>query len=96
MKPEYHEGPYLGQPSAGFFFASDFFTASFQSPSIFNISGLGPRFIGVFFVVLGMGGNRRFIHEPLSFRRLDRQYCTLSVIQLTPIPNEIELPEIAM
>ena len=87
---------YLGHPLTGFFLVMDFFTASFQSPSIFNRSGLGPRFSGAFFAVLGMRHDRRFVHEPLSFRRLDRQHSALSVIQLTPIPDEIELPEIAV
>lgn len=34
---------YFGQPSAGFFFANDFFTASRQFPSNLRRSGLGPR-----------------------------------------------------
>jgi hypothetical protein len=33
---------YFGQPSAGFFFSSDFLTASFQSQSILSSSGFGP------------------------------------------------------
>ena len=33
----------FGHPVAGFFLARDFFTASFESPSIFNRSGAGPR-----------------------------------------------------
>ena len=40
---------YLGQPSAGFFFSSDFFIASFQSPSILSKSGLGPGDVCFFF-----------------------------------------------
>jgi hypothetical protein len=36
--------PYLGQPSAGFFFCMDFFTASCQVSLIFKTSGLGPGF----------------------------------------------------
>ena len=82
----------LGHPAAGFFFSRDFFTASFQSPSILNSSGLGPRLSGAFSAALGMMGNRRFIHESLSFRCLDRQHGTLSVIQLAPVPHEVKLP----
>jgi len=38
-----HDG-YFGQPSGGFFLASDFLIASCQSISIFKTSGFGPRF----------------------------------------------------
>jgi hypothetical protein len=34
--------PYLGQPSAGFFFDRDFFIRAFQSPWSFSLSALGP------------------------------------------------------
>jgi hypothetical protein len=44
---------YFGQPSAGFFFASDFLIASFQSPSSFKRSSLGPGLAG-FFVGRGL------------------------------------------
>src|ERR1035441_7740521 len=44
---------YSGQPSGGFFFESDFFTASFQLPSSFSTSGLGPRLAG-FLAVFGL------------------------------------------
>jgi hypothetical protein len=33
---------YFGHPPAGFFFASDFFIASSQLPSIFRVSAAGP------------------------------------------------------
>ena len=38
---------YLGHPSGGFFFRRDRRIASFQSPSILSMSGLGPRFAPV-------------------------------------------------
>lgn len=50
-------GSSFGHPAAGFFFVRDFFTASFQLPSILRRSGLGPRLTGVE-AVLGMRGNR--------------------------------------
>src|SRR5208283_3080570 len=36
--------PYFGQPSGGFFFCNDRFTAPFQSPLILRIVGFGPDF----------------------------------------------------
>ena len=33
---------HFGQPSAGFFLDSDFFTRSFQLPLSFNLSAFGP------------------------------------------------------
>jgi hypothetical protein len=46
-----HSRFYFGDPLAGFFFANDFVTASFQSPSIFSIggfrAGLGFAFFGL-------------------------------------------------
>ena len=50
----------FGQPSGGFFFVRDCFTASRQSPSILSVSGLGPGvarcFLGFLrLAVLGMG-----------------------------------------
>ena len=57
---------YFGQPSFGFFFNRDFFTASRQLPSTFNTSAFGP-------------GVARFLEILLRFFAILNSLCTSSV-----------------
>lgn len=98
---------YFGQPRAGFFFWSDFFTASCQSPSILSMSGLGPG-VFLFFGRFGLCWLRTlgmnplcscdwwFVHQTLSFGGLDCPDGTLAIVQLAIVPQEIVLPQVTM
>ena len=82
---------YLGQPSVGFFFDKDFFTASCHLPSILRVSGLGPVLVGCFFLAgLDMVWGR-LVCEPLSLSRFYRQNRSLAVIQPAVVPKKIVL-----
>ena len=83
----------LGQPSAGFFLESDFFTASCHLPSILRVAGFGPAVFSL--VPPSLGLSSLIVCQSLSLCRFD---CKLfsPVIQFTSIPNKIKLPKIAM
>ncbi len=76
--------------------------AAFQLPSILRISGLGPgvslgfgfcRFVATLFA---LRCDWRSVHKALSFGSLDRSLDAFAVVQLAIVPNEVELPDVAM
>jgi hypothetical protein len=100
---------YFGQPSAGFFLDRDFFTRSFQFPLSFNLSAFGPgvafflewfELLTAFFLLTSLNilplRNWVFVHQSLSFGCFHGKDGAFAIIQLPIVPEEIELPEIAM
>lgn len=97
----------FGQPSAGFFFASDFFMASRQLPSSLRRSAFGPRvaaFLAGFFLagivtIIGLSvvvDKRDTVEQALAFRCLYACDCTLAIVQLAIVPQKIVVPEVAV
>jgi hypothetical protein len=82
----------FGPSGHGFFLGKGLFDGGFPVPVDLQQVWLRVA-LGAFF--LGMG-YCAFIHETLSFRRLDCQHRALSIIQLTAVPYKVKLPEIAV
>jgi len=60
---------YFGQPSGGFFFASDALIARLQSPLSFSVSAFGPGLVfGLAFFFLIIVKVHRLSHRPLRLR----------------------------
>jgi hypothetical protein len=83
----------LGYSPAGFFFSSVFLIATSRSSPVLSVFWVWGCALQVPFWV---SSHCLPISHPPAFGGLDSSDCTPSVLQLASVPNEVELPQIAV
>ena len=94
---------HFGQPSAGFFLDSDFFTRSFQLPLSFNLSAFGPgvafflewfELFTAFFLFTSLNilslRNWVFVHQSFSLGCFHGKNGAFAIVQRPIVPEKID------